>query len=116
FIRDGLYLTDDLSIRNLIFNDSRIKLIFIDSIVDVKSVQMNVIKPMQETPFGNIRHIVNGATIIETVDLQKALDGLVDGSCLLIQEDEECMLLIPSPKDQSAHRIEPTNEKVVRGS
>ena len=116
FIRNGLFLTDDLSIRNLIFNERKIKLIFIDSIVDVKSIQMNVIKPMQETPFGNISHIVNGATIIETVDLQNALDGLVDGSCLLIQEDEECMLLIPAPKDQSAHRIEPTNEKVVRGS
>ncbi|WP_226675014.1 spore germination protein [Rossellomorea aquimaris] len=115
-IQEGLFLTDDLTIRELIFNGNRIKLIFINSIVDVKSIQTNVIKPIQENPFGNLSNIVNGATINETVDLEVALDALVDGSCILMEENEECLLMILAPKDQSAHRIEPMNEKVIRGS
>ncbi|TMU86932.1 spore germination protein [Bacillus sp. BHET2] len=116
FIREGLFLTDDLSIRNLIFNEKQVKLMFIDSIVEVGSIQNSVIKPMQENPFGHIKNVVYGANVNETVDLQGALDALVDGHCLLIIEDEECMFLISAPKNQSAHRIEPINEKVIRGS
>lgn len=116
FIREGLFLTDDLTIRDMVFNDRQMKLIFLDSIVDVKNIQTNVIKPMQENPFGQIKHVIFGTNIIETVDLQEVLDALADGKCLLMQEKEECMFLISAPKNQSAHRNEPINEKVIRGS
>ncbi|BCB04320.1 spore germination protein [Bacillus sp. KH172YL63] len=116
FIREGLFLTDDLSIREMVFNQQVMNLVFIDSTVDVTSIQSNVIKPIQEQPYGEIWDVVIGAKVTETDDLTLALDSLVDGKCLLIQEKDERMYLIAAPKDQSNHRIEPMNEKVIRGS
>jgi spore germination protein KA len=115
FIKEGLFLTDDLTIRDLVFNDRQIKLMFINSIVDVNSLQSNVIKPIQENPFGEIKEVVSGSEMINTTDLQVGLDALVDGYCLLVQE-EESLFLISAPKSKTTHQIEPENEKVIRGS
>lgn len=116
FIKEGLFQTDDLFIRDLVFNDRALKLIYIDSIIEVKSLQDIVIKPIQEMPRGELGNVVHSGNVKETEDFQVLLDGLVDGRCALIEEGMETMTLVSIPKDQSAHRVEPTNEKVIRGS
>ncbi|MFU8689110.1 spore germination protein [Rossellomorea sp. FS2] len=116
FIKEGLFKTDDLFIRDLVFNDRALKLIYIDSIIEVKSLQDIVIKPIQEMPRGELGNVVHSGNVKETEDFQILLDGLVDGRCALIEEGRETMTLVSIPKDQSAHRVEPTNEKVIRGS
>ncbi|WP_317950026.1 spore germination protein, partial [Rossellomorea marisflavi] len=114
FIKEGLFQTDDLFIRDLVFNDRALKLVYIDSIIEVKSLQEIVIKPIQEMPHGELGNVVHSGSIKETEDYQVLLDGLVDGRCALIEEGRETMTLVSIPKDQSAHRVEPTNEKVIR--
>ncbi|MGX1264142.1 spore germination protein KA [Rossellomorea marisflavi] len=116
FIKEGLFQTDDLFIRDLVFNERVLKLIYIDSIIEVKSLQEVVIKPIQEMPCGELKNIVHSGGIKETEDFQVLLEGLVDGRCALLEEGRDSMTLIALPKNQSAHRVEPTNEKVIRGS
>ena len=59
FIKEGLFQTDDLFIRDLVFNERVLKLIYIDSIIEVKSLQEVVIKPIQEMPCGELKNIVH---------------------------------------------------------
>lgn len=116
YFRNGLFYTDDLRVRDFIFNEKKMKALFVDSVVDNRSLQTYIIKPILEKSFGEIHNVVNSNNIKETFELEEALSAMVDGHCLLISEETEKIYYIPVPKIKAGFRSEPDNEKVVRGT
>jgi spore germination protein KA len=84
YFQNGLFNTDDLKIRELTFNNKVMTIMFIDSVVDNRSLQTYIIKPIVEKRSGEIRDVVSSNSIKETLYLDEALSAMVDGHCLLI--------------------------------
>ncbi|WP_197489752.1 spore germination protein [Rossellomorea aquimaris] len=115
YISESLFNTDDLKIRELTFNNKKMVILFIDSVIDNRNLQLNVIKPIIEKSAGDIQNVVNSNNVKETVYLDEALCAMVDGHCLLLMEDSDVLTYICIPKVMR-DRSEPINEKVIRGS
>jgi spore germination protein KA len=115
YFRNGLFNTDDLKIRELTFNSKIMTIMFIDSVIDNRSLQTYIIQPILEKGSGDIRDVVSSNSIKETLYLDEALSAMVDGHCLLLTEDSEILTLICMPRILT-NRFEPVNEKVIRGS
>ncbi|WP_179884744.1 spore germination protein [Bacillus sp. AFS015802] len=115
YFQESLFHTDDLHIRDLTFNDKKMTVVFLDSVIDNKSLQTYIIQPLLEKESGTIKDTVSSNSVKETSQLEEALAALVDGHCVILMEDSEWMTFISMPKIL-LNRYEPVNEKVIRGS
>ncbi|QHE61825.1 spore germination protein [Rossellomorea vietnamensis] len=115
YFQEGLFHTDDLKIRNVTFNAKRMTILFLDSVIDNRSLQTYIIQPLLEKEAGTIQDTVSSNSVNETLQLEEALSVMVDGHCIILQEGSEWITFISMPKIPS-NRNEPINEKVIRGS
>ncbi|MGD6794422.1 spore germination protein [Metabacillus indicus] len=113
FIKDGLFHTDDLNSRELIFNNTKVVILFLNTMINDKVLQSNIIKPLIDHGSGAIEHVINTSNIKPASSLNAAIEAMTDGNCILLTE--ESIYSVPIPKQQ-ASRDEPNNEKIIRGS
>ncbi|MCA1054446.1 spore germination protein [Rossellomorea aquimaris] len=114
-IKEGFFYTDDLKLRQLEFNDKRLVILFIDSVIDNLNMQTYIIKPINEKKTGKVQDVISANSLVEIKNKAEAMDAMVDGHCLILTEEENRMYLVSMPEiDDSLH--EPHNEKVIRGS
>ncbi|WP_282137469.1 spore germination protein [Rossellomorea aquimaris] len=116
-IRSAVYETEDLKTRDLIFLDKPCKLLFIDSLVDKKQIERNIIEPLleckQET---GPESVIKNAEYSRTTDLEVTVNGLLEGSCALLSEGVHSVLLMPVGAVDSKSISEPENEHIIKGS
>ncbi|WP_341357419.1 spore germination protein [Rossellomorea sp. y25] len=116
-IHSALYHTKDLKIRDLIFLDKPCKLLYIDSLVDKKLIEQNIIEPFLETK-GNAtpETVIKNAEYSRSTDLEVAVTGLLEGSCALLEEGVASVLLMPVAAGDDKSIQEPENEHIIKGS
>ncbi len=115
YIQDGLHHTDDLFIRELKMNEKLIKIFFLDSLTDKTSLETNIIKPLIDSTLNDLKHVITSAKLVTTTNLDIAIEMIPEGYCVIMEDLSDTLLLVPFPNEHSG-RIEPENERIIRGS
>jgi spore germination protein KA len=116
-VKSAFHETADLKERSLLYNQTSCKLIYIDSLVDKKLIERNVIEPLldckTEAP---PELVVKNAEYKKSADLEVTLKSLLEGSCALFTEGENTVLLLPAPAGEDRAIQEPENEHIIKGA
>ncbi|WP_082883767.1 spore germination protein [Bacillus sp. SJS] len=116
YIKNSFFQADDLKIKRFIFNEKNTFILYIDSIADREIIQTNVLKPLLNKQKGKIEDIVTITVMHRTLELDSAIESMVEGHCLLFIEGETELFLLNVYKKEMDTGQEPNNEKVIRGS
>ncbi|KAA0563518.1 spore germination protein [Bacillus sp. CH30_1T] len=114
-IQDCIHHTDDLYIREIKLAEKVFKILFIDSIVDEKGVETNIIKPLLNSTSENVLQVITSAKMLTSTNIELAAEMLAKGYCLVLEESVDTYFMIPLTKEHS-NRVEPGNERIIRGS
>jgi spore germination protein KA len=116
-VKSAFHETADLKERNLILNETSYKLIYIDSLVDKKIMEINVIEPLLDCKTEAAPEmVVKNAEYIRSTDLEFTLKSLLEGSCALFSEGDHTVLLLPVAAGEERAIQEPENEHIIKGA
>ncbi|MGB3261944.1 spore germination protein [Paenisporosarcina sp.] len=115
-IRDYLCHTEDLMVKEMIFNKKTCTILYLDSMVNKDSLQSSVIGPIVEAKFGEIQNIVKATEVKLTSKISDVGSALLEGFCtILIETDAQAMSL--SVVENTSRSIEePDNERSIISS
>ncbi|WP_042348715.1 spore germination protein [Bacillus massiliigorillae] len=116
YIKEKYNYTDDLQTRYFKYNDNDAVIVYIDTICDAEIIQNGLLSPLNSNTIKPIEEIITIPDVKTTIDLNKAINMLNKGICILIIEQENNLYLINSSKPINRSPDEPISEKVVRGS
>jgi spore germination protein KA len=120
-VKEPFSTTEDLMTHSIELpsDNTRIVLLFINSIIDKSIVQRMILKPLFETD----RNIdFESFKKIASIDLKKYTDFhqvhqlLLQANTLIFTEDTTCFYSIFTPLEAKRDIIEPENETILRGS
>ncbi|UJL46909.1 spore germination protein [Virgibacillus sp. NKC19-16] len=94
-IKVQLNHTDDLKDREIHINHQIYIILYIAPIVDQEKLETKVIEPLTKTENNDISNVLYNQEINRIRGNEKAINGLLDGNCLLMKKDghEEGLLL-----------------------
>ncbi|MCA1054240.1 spore germination protein [Rossellomorea aquimaris] len=116
-IKSAVYDTEDLKMRDLIFLNTSYKLIYMNSLVDKKGLEQNMIAPLLECKSETVPEaVIKNAEYSRTSDLEVVVNGLLEGSCVLLTEGEPTVLTMPVAGSADRAIQEPENEHTITGS
>ncbi len=115
-IEQSLAHTEDLIKREIIMDQKRHCILYIDSMIDKVALANHVIQPLVETNKSIPEEVIKAPEFSKTPSLQKVTNGLLDGHCVLISEKQKEALLIPLSTTDDRAIQEPANEQIIKGS
>ncbi|MGM0840328.1 MAG: spore germination protein [Bacillota bacterium] len=116
-IKSAVYESEDMKMRDLAYLNTPCKLIYLDSMVDKKLIERNIIEPLLDCKTETVPEaVIKNAEYSRTSDLEAIVDSLLEGSCAFVAEGENTVLLMPvAASDQRAIQ-EPENEHIIKGA
>ncbi|WP_456272283.1 spore germination protein [Bacillus sp. AK031] len=109
--------TEDMKTRDLHFLNTSCKLVYIDSLVDKKLIERNIIEPLLDCKTDTIPEaVIKNAEYSRTTELEAAVKSLLEGSCALLTEGEDSVLLLPVAAGDERAIQEPENEHIIKGA
>lgn len=116
-MKSSLYETEDLKIRDLNFLNTSCKLVYINSLVDKKLIERNIIEPLLDCKTETVpESVIKNAEYRRTTDLEVTVKSLLDGNCALLAEGASSVLLLPVPAGDERAIQEPENEHIIKGA
>ncbi|MDT9027810.1 spore germination protein [Rossellomorea yichunensis] len=116
-VKSSLYETEDLKTRDLDFLNTSCKLVYIDSLVDKKLIERNIIEPLLDCKTETVpESVIKNAEYRRTTDLEVTVKHLLEGSCALFEEGASSVLLLPVPAGDERAIQEPENEHIIKGA
>lgn len=116
-MKSSLYETEDLNIRDLNFLNTSCKLVYINSLVDKKLIERNIIEPLLDCKTETVpESVIKNAEYRRTTDLEVTVKSLLDGNCALLAEGASSVLLLPVPAGDERAIQEPENEHIIKGA
>ncbi len=115
-IEKALSFTSDLTKRKITVSEKTCYLLFIDSMVDKTALSHDVIQPLSSSKNNPLEGKINSPEYEKTTSLNDVVDGLLNGSSILIYENKKEALLIPLPTTDDRAIQEPSSEQLIKGS
>jgi len=115
-IRDYHCRTEDLMVRELIFNKNICTIFYLDSMVNKDSLHSSVIGPIVETKYGEIQHIVKTTQVKFTSRISDVGSDLLDGFCIILRENNATAISLSVVENTSRSIEEPDNERSIISS
>ncbi len=116
YIKAVLNETNDLIVKEIEIKNTIGSLIYLESISDIEKIQTNFLKVIQESEEKYLDTILKSMEVEIFDDLDKGIENILLGKCLLILNNYTQIFLLPTVKVFNRTITEPTNEKVIRGS
>ena len=96
-IRDYLCHTEDLMVKEMIFNNKSCTILFLDSMVNKDSLQSSVIGPIVEMKSGEIQNVVKATELKLSSKISEVGSALLEGFCtILIENDASSHFIVGS--------------------
>lgn len=114
YVEQSLFHTDDLKKQSFCTNGTDSMLLYIDSLVDQEMIQMHILTALSERTDADTHPMFNLGNQKET-NLQSAIDSLLQGRCLYIQDGTCEFHVLFTEKLYARATNEPDNEGVIRG-
>jgi len=115
FVKNALFNTSDLMIRNIEKNNLKVAVLYIDTIVksDVIETQLQQII---NSPNEGIINTLSNKDIKLSTSLDESILALVKGKTIIFTENETTAVFLNTSSFENRTVDEPHNEQVVRGS
>ncbi len=115
-LKSFLYRTEDLKERELVVKKSTYRLLYIDSLVDKKLIEKNIIEPLLDSSKEDEPEtVIRNAEYQKTIDMEVIGNCLLEGNCVLFSEGDDSALLMPAAANDERSILEPENEHIIRG-
>jgi spore germination protein KA len=108
--------TEDLMEKEMIFNNKRCIILYIDSLVKKELLQASVINPILEVKLGKIEHVIRANEIKMSSIISEIGSSLLNGSCIILLENESCAYMAPIAENVGSSVQEPVNERSIKSS
>jgi spore germination protein KA len=108
--------TEDLMKKELPFNNQKCVILYLDSLVKKELLQASIIEPILEMKAGEMEKTVHAAEIKRTSTISEAGKQLLDGSCVLLIENNPQAYLASVGGIEGRAIQEPNNEKSIKSS
>lgn len=116
FLKKACFDSADLSIRNLVYNNKRGTILYLQSLSDEDKIQSSVIEPLLLLNHSAVEVAVPLVNYKTTDNLIEAEFALVSGQCLLLTDDSTTIYILDTYTSVKRTIEEPGNEQVIRGS
>ncbi|WP_243291714.1 spore germination protein [Bacillus sp. FJAT-47783] len=116
FFEEAFWHTEDLHKKEIVFNNKRCILIYLQAMVDKKVLETEVIKPILENKGGKIEETVSVVNIQKMNNLTEVKMEIIRGGCAFITENSDIVNVLSIPSSITRNIEEPINEQVIRGS
>ncbi|GHH99850.1 spore germination protein [Neobacillus kokaensis] len=116
FLKESMGNTEDLFMLPISFRDRKGTIIYLSTIADSEKIQEGVLFPLIKYQDFNLHDIPFTAENNNRVDLQEAVNALLQGKAIVSMEGWDDIFSFNTAKDLSRSPNEPDNEKTVRGS
>ncbi|MFD2612343.1 spore germination protein [Paenibacillus gansuensis] len=115
-LKASLSESTDFKTSDLLVGERRIRLFYMDSMIDPAIIQEHVIRPLLSHSFAGIREAVTVLDYGETVLISEAATALVEGKTVVQIEGQARLYLLKTALDKERSINIPVNERVLRGS
>jgi spore germination protein len=125
FLRHSFQRSSDVIFHHLTANGTRLGVIYLQGMVDEALFDENILKPILENQFASTKEeffyklldLKQVSAISSTVylDMNKAVQSVLDSNVLIVIEGESRMLAFPFTHFDKRQISEPANENVIRG-
>ncbi|WP_163100321.1 spore germination protein [Peribacillus alkalitolerans] len=115
-IRELMSDTEDLIIKELIFNGQLCCLMYLETMVEEEQINEKIIGPILKEVTGSIEQIVSSIQLLKASVMFEVIDGLITGHCLILEGNKAVIYMAPVSKTEGRSIEEPVNEKTIKGS
>jgi spore germination protein KA len=115
-IKNGLSNSDDVTTRELSFNQKQGYLIYFSSLVSEESIEKNIIVPINRYKEGNLKQTVTSSAVKEVTTLKEVVGFLIKGQCAFLLQGSTSVFVMNAKGDSKRSLEEPINEQVLRGA
>jgi spore germination protein KA len=116
-VKNSFRETEDLKIREISFLNVDCKLIYLETLVDKKMMEKNIIEPILDCKDEAVlESVIKNAEYSRRIDLEGTVNSLLEGSCALFAEGENSVLLMPVAAADERAIQEPENEHIIKGA
>lgn len=114
-IKELLHHTNDLSVRNLLFKDKNISIIYINTIVNGEILETKIIQQIINNPSDSLSNTVSIKEIRQSNSVDQLVTSLVQGNVIIFVEGETNSYILDSASFEKRSIEEPISEQVIRG-
>ncbi|NGY87830.1 spore germination protein [Bacillus megaterium] len=115
-LEERLDYSNDIGKRQLKFNHESALLVYFVPLMDSMKLNDHVIKPLLIEKEGEIKEVIQAASITPAKDLDEMISLMSRGASILLIENDSFVYAIDSTKTATREVNQALNEKVVRGS
>jgi spore germination protein KA len=115
-IQSHMSNTEDLMKKEMIFNHKKCIILYIDSLVKKELLQSSVIEPILDVKLGKMEQVIRANEIKMTSKIVEIGSSLLDGSCVILLENETCAYMVPVADNVGSSVQEPVNEQSIKSS
>lgn len=108
--------TEDLKMQKIIFNNQSCAFIYVEPLVKIELIQLNMIKPLLESTSGDFEQIVTAFGAKNSSDAHEIVQSLLLGFCVILQENESAAYMLSAVQTQGRTIEEPKDEQIIKGS
>ncbi|CAG9620520.1 spore germination protein [Sutcliffiella rhizosphaerae] len=113
FLREHFVHSEDFILDYAPLQNEEAYLVYIETIVDKKTIEERIIKPMN---IGSMEMKLAETFILETNSVKEITKRLLEGSCVLVRHRTDLLLVFDAKSPTSRNIKEPETEGVIRGS
>ncbi|MFD0049466.1 spore germination protein [Actinomycetes bacterium NPDC127524] len=116
-LMECLYHTGDLKSQNLVINQLKFMLIYLETMADPEKIQKFILPALHKCKsLAELDECISSAGSVKTQSTSEAADLLLEGYCLITVDTYGEFWLLQVRASIQRPPLEPENEKVVRGS
>ncbi|WP_417897921.1 spore germination protein [Bacillus haimaensis] len=114
-IKKHMSETEDLIIKEIIHNDQKPVLLYIEPLVNKELLHSFIIEPMLESNSEDIVRNIKSYEMKNTSDISNICNGILDGFCIILKENCNNAILAAVLGNQERSIQEPENEQNIQG-
>lgn len=115
-IQDYLSHTEDLVVKIIHKNTQIFAILFLESMIKIEALQSFIIEPILRETKDETGNIVKSYEIKNSTNISELGDSLLDGFCLILEENCSNGILAAASDDKERAISEPPNEQNINGA
>ncbi|KQL40004.1 spore gernimation protein GerK [Bacillus sp. FJAT-25509] len=115
-IQEYLSHTEDLVVKIIHKNTQIFAILFLESMIKIEALQSFIIEPILRETKDETGNIVKSYEIKNSTNISELGDSLLDGFCLILEENNSFGTLAAAPDDKGRAIQEPANEQNINGA
>ncbi|MEH6991396.1 spore germination protein [Neobacillus drentensis] len=115
-VEDHFCQTEDLMKKELLFNNQKCVVLYLDALVKKELLQSSIIEPILERQSDDIKNTIHAAEIKTTSRILEVGKQLLDGYCVILLEDHPQAYAASVGGIEGRALQEPNNERSIKSS